>query len=174
MNLYENPYPMIAFGAVLFCLFVMGFMAQPHKGWFGAMAASVLLIVGAWGLDTAVETPKEAVERTLYEAGAAVARNADDEVIAMLTPRVRGNLGSMARTGFKMFEFKSVKINRPKTTVNELTTPQTAEATFYVVVHLKAKTGLFAGEKYVGRIRVQLEKHGERWLFNGVEELPPI
>jgi hypothetical protein len=120
-----------------------------------------------------VVTDRERVENSLYELADALVNNdvplATSYISPRSTPRVRDD------AGFYLRRMKVTKANIGsdlKTTVNRLTSPPTARATFTGRLEAQFELGGATPLNYVGRFTLELELDGDRWLITDYDKTP--
>jgi hypothetical protein len=117
-----------------------------------------------------VVTDRERVENALHELAEALVNNDAPLTASYISPnstRVRDT------ASFYLRQMKVTKANIGsdlKTTVNRLTSPPTARATFTGRLEGQFKLGGATPLNYVGRFTLELELDGNRWLVTNYDK----
>lgn len=168
--LLETPLPIIIFGVIAEAILGAALVSTRRGVLLAAMGVVLLIVLAGLGLEYWVVTDRERVEATLDGVVAALESNDVNEVLQYVAPdavftRARAHL-AMA-----MIEITDAKIHSLQITINELTSPPTAEANFNGVIYYNDRTGVNPYQYYSSPFGVELRKEGDRWLItNHVEQ----
>jgi hypothetical protein len=160
----ENAVPIWAGGAVLATMALVVYCQSRANAALVALLIIAALTGGLLVFEWAMETPREAVERTLDEIAAAIEAN-DLPVlltyIAPTAPKVRTD----AETLMPLVIVKSASVpGTPKITIDEAAKPHTATAKCQGVIKLIVKQNRVEAP-YMDRVTIEFVQDGERWLI---------
>jgi ketosteroid isomerase-like protein len=108
--------------------------------------------------------------QTLDGVAAALKANDIDGVWSYLTDDAQFSRGK-AREALGMIRVDDAKYSQLDVQVNELTSPWTAEVTFFGVIYFTDKNGMSPYNQYPKRFKLIMRKIGDRWLIENHEEL---
>jgi hypothetical protein len=165
----ESPMPAIFIGIVLEALLGIALFTT-RRAWLLAPIGGVLLLVlGGVLLERVVVTQRERVEMALDDLAAALKTNDLKKVQNCLAPSAK-ETRQRAAWALGMVEVTDAKIHNLQVTLNQLTSPPTAEAKFDGVIFFRGKTIDVGHDRYPARFTVEFEQDGNRWLVtNHVE-----
>jgi hypothetical protein len=94
--LAENALPIWVAGAVLLTMASVAFMLRRNAATLAAMVAVLLVTATLLAIEHFVETPREAVERTLFEMADVVETNDVEGALAYIAPGASQNRSDLA------------------------------------------------------------------------------
>ena len=169
-TLLENPLPIVFFGVIAEAILGAALVSTRRGILLVAMAVVLLVTLAGLALEYWVVTERERVEATLDGIVAALESNDLDEALQYVAPDANFTR-ARARFAMTAIEITDAKIHSLQITINELTSPPTAEANFHGVVYYRDRTGMNPYEYYSSPFGVELRKEGDRWLItNHVEQ----
>ena len=163
-TLLEDPVPIIFFGIIVMAVLAAVAVTTRRGVVLLAMLGVLLVVAGGVLLERLVVTEVERVEASLDAAAAALAANDLNGALQYVAPSA-GQTRSRASQVLRLVQFTEVKVNNLKITINDLTSPPTAEAKFTGVFHFKDRTGQLFRESYAAGLTVELRLEGDRWLI---------
>jgi hypothetical protein len=161
--LAENPLPIWVGAAVLLTMAAVVYFQTRLTGALAAMAGIAAIAAGLLVAERMIETPREAVERTLYEMADVVEANDVDGALAFIAPGA-----SQIRTDVEQL-MPQVRIEKanvmgtPVTVVDLNTSPPTATVTCRGFVYGTFKRNGMTGGQPVDLVLTFVED-GDRWL----------
>ena len=162
--LAENALPIWVGGAVLLTLAAVVYFQARTTASLVAMLVVVLLTAALVVAEHFLVTPREAVERTLYELAAAI--EADDlaGVLRFIAPQaaeVRGD----AETLMPLVDVEKARIiGTPEIAVDESAQPTTATVNCRGLVDVTVKQSGMKGP-YMDRVQIHFVESGDAWLI---------
>jgi len=161
--LAENALPIWAVGAIALTMAVIVYLQTRTNGALVAVgvviATTALLLLAEW----LMETPREAVKRTLYRFAAAVEANDVPETLSFVSPaarRLRTDVESLMP--LVRIELANV-VGNPEIEIDESRRPQ-AMVKFQCVLQATVKRDGMKGT-YADKFVVGFERAGEQWLL---------
>lgn len=161
--LAENALPIWVAGAVLLTMAGVAFMLRRNTTTLAAMVAVLLVTATLLAIEHFVETPREAVERTLFEMADVVETNDVEGALAYIAPgasQIRSDLETL---------MPQVRIERanimgtPVTNVDLTTNPPTATVACRGFVYgTHRRNGMTGGEPV--ELVITFVQNGDRWL----------
>jgi hypothetical protein len=159
----DNPMPVFVICGITL-LVLLGLLLKTGRGVILlAMAGVMLCIVTAIVIDSLVVTDRELVEQTLYDAATAAETNNLDLMAKFISPSVP-HLNGQIRSWISQAVLESVNLNSIDIEVNESKKPPTAVANFWFVARGHLKRGDTVYNNFPGRLTVNFQKEGTRWL----------
>lgn len=130
ITLAENPMPILLFGILAEAVLAFLLFSTRRGVLLWPMGGVLLVVVLGVLAERWIVTEKERVEQTLYDAAAAVQSNDIKAVEAFIAPSPQSDV--LRRVSYYMGEvqFDEVNVRNLSVTVNQLTSPPTAEARF--------------------------------------------
>jgi len=169
MNLLEDPTPVIVVGilaeAVLAAALVRtrrGFLLWPMAGVLGLVVIGVVV-------ERLVVTEKERVATALYGAARAVEDN-DRERVGTYVARYASDVLRRDVSYLDRLEFTGVTLRGMEITINELTSPPTAEARFFARAEFKDRSGDYPYGAYAANFTVELVREDGAWKIRSAED----
>jgi hypothetical protein len=157
---------LIAIGVVAFGIIIA--ILKTGRGlyltWLGGVVLLALLVVV---IDRYVVTDREKVEETLYGAAAALEAG-DVEAVASYLAASGEALEREVRSRMRTMEVRKARIASDlRIDFSPLEIPPKATATFLGRVEVKPASVPLA--QYLGRVKIQLAKEGDRWLVQSYD-----
>jgi hypothetical protein len=141
MNLLlESYWPAILFGIVGEALLAVALLRTGRGVLLGAMAGVLLLALAGVAVVRWLPTERKSAAATLYQTAAALEANDLAGVLRHVAPAAAGTRDD-ARWALQQAEIIELKIRYLEITINRLTSPPTAKATFNVTVTAKDRRG---------------------------------
>jgi uncharacterized membrane protein len=162
--LAENSLPIWTLGAVALTMALVVYLQTRSNRALGAMAAIVVIVAALLALESWIETPREAVERTLYELAAAVESNDVSAAMSYLAPMADDQIRNDVETLMPLVKIERARVvGTPKTDVGSGSEPVTAITQFRGLI---IATNLQRGMKGAADDNVTLYwiRNGDRWL----------
>ena len=163
--LAENALPIWACGAVALTMALIVYLQTRANGALAAMAAVVAITAALLIAERFIETPREAVERTLYELAAAVEANDVPGALGFLSPSANGQIRKDIETLMPLVKIERARlIGAPKVEVNYSADPLTATVQCRgLVVATDKRNGIKGGAE--DELIMNWVYHGDRWLI---------
>jgi hypothetical protein len=159
----ENPWPALIIGIFAEALLGIILLRTGRGVILWAMGGVGLLVAGGLLLERAVVTERERVAADIDAMAAALGANDQKGVeawIAKDAAQVRG----LVQFGFQHAKFTKAKITSLEITVNNHTSPPTAQAILSGSVYFRANDYPYEGYP-VKDLTLELEQHSGRWLI---------
>ena len=163
-TLLENPVPIVFFGVIVMAVLAAIAVTYQRAVVLLALVGVLVLMVAGVVLERLVVTEVERVEASLDGAAAALEANDLEEALQYVSPSA-DNTRNRAGDVLRWVRFTDVKVNNLEVTINDLTSPPTAEAKFNGVFHFEDRTGQLLRESYAVGLTVELRLEGDRWLI---------
>lgn len=166
--LAEDPTAILVLGIIAEAVLAAMLVSSRRGVLLWPMGGVLALVVLGVVLERLIVTERERVEAALHGAAAAMEAN-DRQRTASFIARsasewLRRALYYMDRVKFHQIRLRGVEI-----TINELTSPPTAEATFFGTAHYEDRQGEYPYGTYQSRFRVTLIREGGDWKVKDVE-----
>lgn len=161
--LAENPLPIWVGAAIALTMAAVVYFQSRRAGALAAMAVIVFVSAALLAVEHFVETPREAVERTLYEMADVVEANDVDGALAFIAPgasQIRRDVEDL------MPQVRIEKANimgTPVTNVDLSTSPPTATVACRGFVYGTLKRNGMTGGEAVDMV-LTFVQDGDRWL----------
>jgi hypothetical protein len=164
----ENPAPIIIAGIV--ALFVLGgiFLKSGRSVILLGMAGVALFMALAILIDHLVVTDRESVEQVLYQGATAAERNDLNAVVGFISPSAAA-VRTEAQHWIGQVVIESINIGGLEVTVDRKTNPPTATAHLWFLGKGKLKRGDTIHENFPGRLTINFQREGDRWLVTAYE-----
>ncbi len=169
MIFLEDPTPIIVVGVITEAILAVVLVRTRRGGVLYAMGGVLLVVLIGLVVERLVVTEQKRIKATVYGAAGAIERN--DQ--AGLGSYVAKSGSTLLRTAIGYMdrpEFSSVSLSGMEVTTNDLTSPPTAEATFYATVHFNDRHGEFPYGSYAAQIWVNLVLEDGQWKIQTVED----
>jgi hypothetical protein len=171
--LLENPYLILIGGLLAVAGCVVLLVRSGRVGFLYAAFGSAALCLALLLLERLVVTEREQVAAALDGLAAALETNEISKVLEFLAPdgpRIR----AAAEQRLPAVEVQDAHVGGDlRITINELTSPPGATATFTGRIRAKDRAGVFPYENYLRRFTLQLRKQNGRWLLYDYQEAAP-
>lgn len=161
--LAENPLPIWVAAALLLTMAAIVYFQSGRAGALSAMAVIVVVAAALLAAEHFIETPREAVERTLYEMADVVEANDVQQALTYIAPgasTIRSDVEDL---------MPQVRIERanimgsPVTNVDLATSPPTATVTCRGFVYGTLRRNGVTGGEAVDMV-ITFVQDGDRWL----------
>lgn len=161
--LAENALPIWIVGAIALTMAFIVFIQTRASGALVAMIAIVAITAGLLLLERHFETPREAVERSLYEVADRVENNDVNGALSYLAPTADTAIRKEIVETMPQFEFEVANVlGEPKIEVDPAGNSATVECRGVVVGKLR-RDGMKVGAD--DRLTLQWIRQGDRWLI---------
>ena len=167
--LAENSLPIWMAGAIALTMALVVYLQTRSNSALGAMAAIVVIAAVLLAVESWIETPREAVERTLYELAAAVESNDVSAAMGYVAPMSDAQIRQDVETLMPLVKFERVRIiGTPEISVGDGKPPRTATTRFRGLI---IATNLQRGMKGAADDNVTLYwiRPGDRWLVRSYD-----
>jgi hypothetical protein len=162
--LAENSLPIWTLGAVALTMALVVYLQTRSNRALGAMAAIVVISAALLALESWIETPREAVERALYELAAAVESNDVSAAMSYVAPMADAQIRKDVETLMPLVKIERARVvGTPSIDVGSGREPVTATTRFRGLI---IATNLQRGMKGAADDNVTLFwiRNGDRWL----------
>jgi hypothetical protein len=168
--LFENPLRIIFIGVIVEVILGIVLLRTGRGALLWAMIGVFALTGIAVVVERLVVTEKERVEMTLDGITSALEANDLNRVLGFIAPTAV-QTRNRAAWALGRIEVQSARIYRLEITINRLTTPMTARASFFGHISYRDRQGEIPYSNYGSRFVVDLRKQGDAWVVTGhVEE----
>lgn len=173
-SLFESPTTALIVGGLTTALLITGFL---QTGWKSLLVGTLLTIAATIGmvvLERMVVTERERVEQVIYDVAACVERNDVEAAISHVhsgASRIRDH----AKREFSSWKFSRVVVKsnlEVKLTPTE--NPQTAVASFNVVVVLSDASESIKDQHVARMVQVTLRKEQDEWRVWSYTHMNPL
>jgi hypothetical protein len=171
-NPLEDPTPIIVAGVL--AEIVLGILLwKSGRGfllWFmaGVAAMTALGVLISW----LVVTPRERITMMLDEARRAVVANNLDATLEFIAPAAKDERQWVQET-MRRFEFREATIRGLEIDLEQAGDVQQAEAWLIGIADFRDRRGEFSSENYPARLKIKLQRFGQRWLITQVLDAGP-
>jgi len=165
---WENSGPILLVGIVAE-LILGSMLVRTSRGvWLWPMGGVFLLTLGGVVLERWIETPKEQIASTLYEAASALEQQDVDRLFEHISSTAHYT-PQRARSVLQHYRFQQARITHLEIEINELTSPATAVAQVVGWISVEDRHGepIYTGQV---RLEVQLRWEKDRWRITGHQE----
>lgn len=166
-TLLESPWPVIFVGILVEAALGIALLRTGRGVLLGSMAGVLVLVLAGVALEWAVVTEMERVEETLHSAAAALEAN-DEAVFQYLAP-TESETRRLLRWAMGRVEFTGIRITHLQISINELTSPPTAQAHLTATVYFRDRLAEIPYERRPVDFTLQLEMRSDRWLVRGYQ-----
>lgn len=162
--LAENALPIWVGGAVALTMAIIVYLqTRTNKALLGigvVVAVTAALLAAEW----LMETPREAIERTLYELAAAVEANDVPATLTFLASSADAEVRSDVETLMPLVNIERARIiGTPKIEVDNVPDPSSATAQMRgIIVATIKRNGMKGGQE--DELTLTLVRSGDRWL----------
>lgn len=161
--LAENALMIWVGGAVLLTLSGVVYSQLRTKAAFGAVLAVAVVTAALLAAERLIETPREAIARTLYELADAVEANDVPGALARIAPgasQIRGDI----ETAMPLVRIdKANVIGTPEISIDMSQRPPTASVACKGFVHATLRRNGMVGGDFAELV-ISFERDGDRWL----------
>jgi len=161
--LAENSLPIWMLGAIAFTMAVIVYFQTRSRGAFfgvfGVIAVTALLLL----VNRLMETPREAVERSLYELAATVEANDVAGTLKFVAPSASAGLRSDVETLMPTVRIERARvIGTPQIELNETQDKATVQCRG-IIIAVRRQDGMKGGDD--DRLELNWVRSGDRWLL---------
>ena len=168
-TLLEDPTPIIVLGILAEAILGV-LLVQTRRGfWLWPMAGVLAVVAIGVIVERLVVTERERVEAAIYGAARAVEEN-DRDGVATFLARSASDVLRRATYYMGRFEFSSVTLRSMEITINELTSPPTAQATFFAKADFTDRQGEYMYPSYAANFTVELVREDGVWKIRSAED----
>lgn len=172
MSLLESPVQIGLIGGLLLCLVFAIWWHTGHRSLLIALLAMFALTIVAIGVERYVETRREAVIRTLYEAAAQVGQDDPLRLLDYLHSSA-SDVRARARAQLEYYELESARITQIwSVEVDTQRTPPQAIADFNASISGATRSGY--ADRGVLRFTVTLQPEGGQWKVLDYQYSDPV
>jgi hypothetical protein len=163
----ENALPIWACGAIALTMALIVYFQTRTNGALLGVAIVIGLMALLLAVESWLETPREAVERTLYELAAAVEANDVNRTSGFLSPNADPAIRSDIETLMPLVVIDRARIiGSPKIEVGDDPNATTATAQVRgIIVALIKRNGMKGGQE--DELTLDFVRSGDRWLLEG-------
>lgn len=160
--LVEDPTPILILGGIGAAIFAAVVFFTGRVVYLTGAGIALAVMGMALLTDYLVITDRERIEDVIAAGAAAMEANRVDDVLKLVSPKAT-KLHELARSTMQMVTFQRIRVTTtPKITINPLTSPKSAEASFTAVADVK---GAGFGElKVPRRVEIKFEWQDDRWI----------
>ena len=173
-TLFENPMPIIYVG--IFVVAILGAILLNTRRGVLLIPIGLVLVLILLGVlvERLVVTPREEVEMTIDGLAAAIKANDPAGTLRYISPSAE-KTRRRAEWGLERFAVKDAKVRNLEITVNRLTSPPSAKASFNGILSIEDRKGQLPYRAYPIEFTAEFRKEGNRWLLMGhTEDTPDI
>lgn len=161
--LAENSLPIWMLGAIALTMAAIVYFQTRSRGSFlgvmGVIAVTALLLL----VNRLIETPREAVERTLYELAATVEANDVAGTLKFLAPSANADLRSDVETLMPTVRIERARvIGTPQIELNATQNAATIQCRG-IIIAVRRQDGMKGGDD--DRLELHWVRSGDRWLL---------
>jgi hypothetical protein len=164
--LFENPWWIIFAGVVIEAVLGIVLFRTGRGILLWAMLGVLALTLLGVLIERLVVTDRERVEMTLDGITAALEANDLNRVLSYVSPDAT-QTRRRAAWALGIIEVQSARFYGLEITINRLTSPPTAKASFLGHIAYRDRKGEFPYNNYASRFVVDLRKQGEVWIVTG-------
>lgn len=139
-----------------------------------AMATVAVIAAALFFTERTIVTERERVVQSVYAAADALESNDEQQLLALLGPDAI-ELRAMAARYMRMLKITEAAVTeRPQVTINELTSPPTAEVHFMGRIKGNLKMGNAYGDTFISKIHLTLRRYEGEWKIVAFESDNPL
>jgi hypothetical protein len=170
MFILESPWPILFFGIAVEAILAIALVRTGRGMLLFVMAGVALATLAGLGIERLVVTERERVMQTIDGIAAAVQANDLDAALGFISPSAK-DTQDKAREVRDYVEVSHLRVRNLDVSINKLTSPPTAKATFNVIVTGRGKNHYaeFGEGTHVAKVTLQLRLESGRWLITGHE-----
>lgn len=163
--LADNALPIWVCGAIALTMAVIVYLQTRAQGALLAVISVIAIAAALLLVERLLETPREAVERTLYELAAAVEANDVNAAAAFLATNADPAIRSDVETLMPLVKIDRARIiGSPKIEVASEPEPASATAQIRgIIVAVIKQNGMKGGQE--DELTLELVRSGDRWLI---------
>jgi hypothetical protein len=167
--LLEDPTPILVFGVLAEAILAVALVRTRRGILLWVMGGVLAVVLIGLIVERLVVTERERVKAAVYGAAAAVERN-DQAGVTSFVARSASDVLGRAIHYMNELEFSSVSLRGMEVTLNQLTSPPSAEATFFARVQFSDRSGSFPYQAYPAQIWATLVLEDGQWKIQSVED----
>ena len=167
--IFENPLPIVFVGIVVESILIALLYCTRKKLWLVPIVGVLAALIAAVSIERAVVTPREEVEYTIDKIAAALRDNDTEAVLEHLSETARESR-SRAKWALGRVEVNKVSVSGLDITINRLTSPPTAKATFSGLVRFEDRKKEYPYQAYASKFEVEFRKEGGGWKVTSHSE----
>jgi hypothetical protein len=165
MIFLESPWPILGIGiAIVAVLGILLLQTGRSKFLWGIVGTVIFVLIGL-AVEHFVVTERELVEHTIDSGVAAVRANDLQAMLACISPSATKPQAD-ARLIHSMFVVTKANISDLEVTINRLTSPPSAKATFLAVCTVRGRSGEELGGGTLCHVTVTLHREDDHWLVS--------
>ncbi|MBN2291298.1 MAG: hypothetical protein JXM70_02670 [Pirellulales bacterium] len=165
----ENPYPVLVVGVLALAFLFAMFYNLQKKVLLIPIVVVLVLTIGGVLIEQVVVTEREEVEATIDQIAAALRANDAPAVLSHLSSSAYESR-RRAEWALERIQVNDAKVSGLEITINSLTSPPSAKATFTGVIKFDDRKQEFPYQSYMSKFTITLRKEGDRWMVTGHEE----
>ena len=164
--LAENSLPIWMAAAIALTMALVVYLQTRSNGALGAMVAIVVTAAALLAVESWIETPREAVERTLYELAAAVEANDVAAALNYLSPTVDLQIRRDIEQRMPAYQIERARVlGTPEIELDNESKPKSATVKCQgVIVAVDKQTGVKGGAQE--RLTMIWIRADDRWLLD--------
>jgi hypothetical protein len=168
-TLIESPVPVLLAGIVAAAILAILFFNSGRGRYLLFIGGVVLLTIAGLAIEHFVVTEREEVESSLYGLADAMEANNKNAAVGFISPSAAA-IKTQADLAFARFEVLQASISNLEITINDLTSPPSAEARFNSLIRVRDRKGEmpYGGEPFY--FIVKFRKESDRWLITDHKE----
>jgi hypothetical protein len=161
----DNALPIWACGAIALTMALIVYFQTRTNGALAGVAIVIVLTALLLAVEWWLETPREAVERTLYELAAAVEANDVNRTASFLSPNADPAIRSDIETLMPLVVIDRARIiGSPMVEVGDGADVKTATAEVRgIIVATIKRNGMKGGQE--DELKIDFVRNGDRWLL---------
>jgi hypothetical protein len=168
----ESPVPILFVGIVALAALGVAFHQTRRGALLLAMGGAILVVLGGLALEWIVVTDREEVAFVLEGCAAALEANDLEGALSYLSPAAEHSRRRL--TGdLRTVRIDRVNINNLEVTINEYTSPPSAQARFQATAFISAERFGIQRDVYMARFIVGLRREAGRWMISDHVEYSP-
>jgi hypothetical protein len=159
----ESPWPFLLLGIAIEAVLAVMLLQTGRGKLLWAMVGVAILTLLGLVVEHFVITDRKAVANTLDACAAAIEKNNIDQTLGCISsqaPRTQSD----ARWVLGRFQFSKARISGLEVTINRMTSPPTARATFTAIGTCTDRKGEMPYNSFARQVTVTLHRENNRWL----------
>ena len=168
----EDPWPILFAGIAIEAILAVALFQTQRGILLLAMLGTALVTGGLLLVERMIVTETEQVEMVLYELESALPRDDQATILDQLSPNAPA-VRLKAQAALALFRVTQANIGSDlKITINELTSPRSARASFLARLDVESRRGGFR-QTALRRFTLLLNEEGDRWYITHFEHEAP-
>ena len=173
-SVFESPMTAIIVGGLTTALMITAFLKTGSKFLLAGTIVAIAGTIGMVVMERMVVTERERVEQTIYDVAACVERNDVEGAISHVHSQAN-RIRNHATREFSSWKFSRVVVkNNLEVKLTPPGNPQTATATFNVVVILSDASESIKDQHVARLVRVTLRKEQDDWRVWEYSHMNPL